>query len=151
MRSDILKKTAIDLLSIPPLIVRGIRRNFIRTTHAHADLDITPQHFEVMKLLMDKGTLHIAEIGDRQQIAKAQMTKLIDKLVEANMVERQTDTTDRRIINIVLTTAGRQTLEEHEAIITGAICETLSCLTDAEIIDLSDSLRKIREILSKLR
>ena len=151
MRSDILERAAIDLLSIPPLIFRGIRRKLIKTTLADIDVNITPHHFEIMRLLMEEGTLHVAEIGDRLQIAKAQMTKLIDRLVDLNIVDRKADTSDRRAISIELTGKGRILIEEHESALMSATRETMSYLTDEELEYLSDSLRNLRDILSKLR
>jgi DNA-binding MarR family transcriptional regulator len=107
MRRDNLERVALDLLSIPPLIFRGIRKKVIKSALAEIDVDITPLHFEIMTLLEEAGTLHVAEIGERLQIARAQMTHLIDKLVDLNIVERNMDIADRRIINITLTDRGR--------------------------------------------
>ena len=116
MRSEILERVALDLLCIPPLTFRGIRRRLIKTTLTEIHVDITPLHFEIIKLLEDEGMLHVAEIGERLQVAKAQMTQLIDKLVALNIVERESDTDDRRTINIRLTKQGRVLLEEHKNI-----------------------------------
>jgi len=151
MRNYILEKVAVDLLSILPLIFRGIRRKLIKTTLADIDVSITPHHFEIIRLLEEEGTLHVAEIGERLQIAKAQMTQLIDKLVDLNIVERKMDIADRRTINITLTGNGRTVLEEHRNRLMSAVQETMSYLTDEELEDLSDSLRKLRDILSKLQ
>jgi len=74
------------------------------------NMDISPVHIGIMKQLDEAGTLHVAEIGERLQIARPQMTHLIDKLVDLEIVERHTDKTDRRMINIVLTDKGRTTL-----------------------------------------
>ena len=150
MRSDILERVTLDLLSIPPLIFRGIRRKLIKTTLAGLDVDITPLHFEIMRALKDSGTLHVAEIGERLQIAKAQLTQLIDKLVDLNIVARETDIADRRTINITLTGQGKIVLEKHNNSLMRAMQENMSRLTDEELEDLSDSLRKLRDILSKL-
>ena len=151
MRSDTLERVTVDLVSIPPLTFRGIRRKLIKTTLADIDMDITPHHFEVMRLLEEEGTLHVSEIGERLQIAKAQMTQLIDKLVDLHIVERRVDTADRRIFNITLTAHGRKVMEEHKNNIVSAVRETMSCLTDKDLEDLSDSLRKLRTILLKLQ
>jgi len=150
MRSNTLDKVVEDLFSIPPLIIRGIRRKLLKTAFANIDVDISPPHFEIMKLLDEAGTLHIAEIGERLHIARPQMTRLIDKLVDLGIAERQTDTTDRRMINIVLTHKGKTTIEEHDSSIRNAIRETLSSLRDEELEDLSASLRKLQGIFSKL-
>jgi DNA-binding MarR family transcriptional regulator len=151
MRSNILKRVAEDLLSIPPLTFRGIRRRLIKTTLADIDVAITPLHFEIIRLLEEEGTIHVAEIGRRLQIAKAQMTQLIDKLVALNVIEKKIDIADRRTTNISLTDQGRIILEGQKTILMNAIRETMSCLTDKELEDLSYSLRKIRDILSKLQ
>ena len=151
MRSDILEKVAVDLLSIPPLIGRGIRRKLIKTTLTSIDVDITPHHFEIIRLLDEEGTLHVAEIGERLQIAKAQMTQLIDKLVDLNIVERETDKADRRTYNITLTDSGRSVFNEHKDRKMSAVRETMSCLTDEELEDLSNTLRRLHDILSRLQ
>ena len=153
MRSDIEEKVAVDLLTIPPLIFRGVRRKLIKTTLADIDEDvsITPHHFEIMRLLEDEGTLHVCEIGERLQIARAQMTSLIDRLTELDMVGKEIDTADRRTFNISLSGRGKNILEEHKNSLIRAVREGISRLTDEELADLSNSLIKLRDILSKLQ
>jgi DNA-binding MarR family transcriptional regulator len=151
MRSDILEKVALDLLCIPALTFRGIRKKLIKTALADMDVDITPLHIEIIRLLEEEGTLHVVKIGEKLQIAKAQMTKLIDKLVDLNLVERKMDTADRRTINISLSAQGRSIIEEHKTRIMNAMQETMAQLSDEDLKDLSGSLRKLQDILSKLQ
>ena len=150
MNDDVRDGIINDILSIPPLIFRSIRRKVFKTALARIGEDISLPHFEIMKTLEETGTLHIAEIGQRLQIPKPQMTHLIDRLVSLEIVVRHTDAADRRIINIALTDKGRTILEEHDRLIKSSVKENLSCLTDAELQELSVSLRKLRDILSKL-
>jgi DNA-binding MarR family transcriptional regulator len=151
MRSDILEKVALDLLSIPPLIFRLIRRKLVMTTLADIDLDIKLLHFEIMRVLKEEGTLHPAKIGERLLIAKAQMTHLIDKLVELGFVKREMDPNDRRTINITLTEEGNQVLDEQDEFIVNAVRENMSSLTDKELESLCSSLRNLRDTLFKLQ
>jgi DNA-binding MarR family transcriptional regulator len=151
MRNDIPGRVAADLLSIPPLIFRIIRRKLIMTTLADIDVDIKLPHIEIMTVLKEEGTLHVCEIGEKLQIAKAQMTHLIDKLVDLNMVSRNVDAADRRTINITLTDKGIAFLEIHENNIINAVREYISCLEDEELEALSHSLRNLRDILLKLQ
>jgi DNA-binding MarR family transcriptional regulator len=150
MRSEILDRVVADLLSVPALIFRGVRRELLKAALDDIGVDISPLHFEIMKLLGEAGTLHTCEIGERLRIARAQMTHLVDKLVDLGIVEREMDTVDRRMTKIVLTGKGEAILKERDSDIRNATKEVLSCLTDEELEDLSDSLRKIRDILSKL-
>ena len=151
MREDILEKVATDLLSIPPLIFREIRGKLIKTTLADIDANITPLHFEIIRLLEKEGKLHVTEIGNRLRIAKAQMTKLTDKLVDLKLVERQTDVTDRRTCMITLSPRGKTVLEKHRASLMNALRETMEQLSDEDLRDLSNTLRKLQDILSKLQ
>ena len=149
MRKDILEKVSMDLLSISPLISRAIRTKITKTTLSEVDMNITPHHFEIVRLLEEEGTLHASEIGERLQIAKAQMTKLIDRLVDMNMVERKMDAVDRRTYNITLTAGAIVVLEEHKRKVMSAVQEIVSSLSDEELENLSLSLRILRDILSK--
>lgn len=151
MNGEIQTQVALDLLSLPPLFFRFLRRKLIKTTLAELDADIKLPHFEILQVLKDAGKLHPAEIGERLEIAKAQMTHLIDKLVELNLVEREADTTDRRTLNIDLTPDGRVLLEEHETCLMNAVRDTMSSLTPEELETLSTSLRNLRDTLFKLQ
>ena len=151
MGSDIPGRVAVDLLSIPPLVFRIIRRKLINTTLADIDMDIRFPHIEIMSVLKEEGTLHPAEIGERLQIAKAQMTHLVDKLVELVLVERNVGAVDRRTINITLTDKGRSFMEQHENIVFNAVGEYISDLEESELETLSTSLRNLRDILFKLQ
>jgi DNA-binding MarR family transcriptional regulator len=151
MRDEILERTAIDLLSISPLIFRGVRRKLLKAALDGMNVDISPLHFEIMRLVNEEGSLKITEIGERLQLARAQMTHLIDRLAEAGMVKRQADRADRRVTNIVLTAKGSAFLEEHGGHIWKATKEFLSDLTDEELADLSASLERLRDILSRLQ
>lgn len=148
---DIVSRTANDLLSVPPLIFRGVRRKLLKTALDSVNIDISPLHSEIMRLVKKDETLHITEIGERLQVARAQMTHLIDRLVKLGMVERRANSTDRRMTNIVLTDKGSAFLEKHVSNIRKATKEFVSGLTDEELADLSASLERLREILSRLQ
>jgi DNA-binding MarR family transcriptional regulator len=151
MRGEILGRVAADLLSVPPLIFRLIRRKLVMTTLADTDGDIKLPHFEIMRLLKEEGTSHPAKIGERLLIAKAQMTYLIDKLVELDFVKREMDEIDRRTINITLTHKGTKVLEKQDNLVFDAVRDNMSSLTDVELEALSDSLRNLRDILFRLQ
>ena len=149
MRNRVCDGLVEDLLSIPPLVQRIIRRKLLRNT-AEIEIDISPPLFHIMFIVGEEGSLHIAEIGERLQIPRPQMTHLIDRLVSLELVERRSDTTDRRTINITLTEKGRKMIEEHDQLFKTCIKENLSCLTAEELQELSVSLRSLGDILSKL-
>jgi len=150
MTKDISEKISEELLSTPPLIFRLIRKKIAKTAINNLDFNITPLQLEIMMVLEEDGTLHVSEIGERLQIARAQMTKLIDKLVCLNLIERQDDLLDRRSINIKLTDQGKLLLKEQKSMITRAANEIISSLSHEDLERLSVSIRNLRDILLKL-
>jgi DNA-binding MarR family transcriptional regulator len=151
MRGEILEKVATDLLSVPPLVFRLIRRKLVMTALTDTDMDIKLMHFEIMKVLKEEGTRHPAEIGERLLVAKAQMTHLIDKLFDLGFVKREIDASDRRTLNITLTEKGNKVIDEQDNLVINAVRDNMAALTDAELEALSNSLRSLRDILFKLQ
>ena len=150
MTDENMSKLAADLLSIPPLVFRIIRKKLIRTTLADLKVDIKYTHFEVLHLLEQEGTLHVARIGEQLEIAKAQMTHLLDHLVDLGFVERQADANDRRTFNIAITAAGRRFIRRHQETIISAALENMSSLEPCELEALCGALRSLRDILNKM-
>ncbi|MCJ7605807.1 MAG: MarR family transcriptional regulator [Dehalococcoidales bacterium] len=150
MRKKILDDVIHDLLSLTPLIRRSIQRKVMKSAFTKIEEDLTLPHLEIMKTLEREGTLHIAEIGDKLQIPKPQMTHLIDRLEALEIAYRQAEVHDRRITNIVLSDKGRRIVEELDLILYEGIAEKLSGLSDEELHEISDSLQKLGDILGKL-
>jgi MarR family 2-MHQ and catechol resistance regulon transcriptional repressor len=128
-----------------------VRRKLTKTTLVDVAEDVKLIHFEILHVLKEEGKLHVAEIGERLQVAKAQMTHLINKLVELDLVERKVDAVDRRILNIDLTGKDKTLLEEHESAMLNAVRDNMSSLTEKELTTLSSSLRNLRDTLLKLQ
>jgi len=148
-KDEFLDKISADLLTVSPLIHRGIRRKLVMTALAGANLPITPLQIEIIRLLSEAGELPITRISEGLNITKAQMTHLIDRLCEMEMVERRTGSSDRRIINIALTQKGKELIRSHDSRLRAAARETLSCLSEEELEKLSESLESIHKILVK--
>lgn len=140
-----------DFLSILPLVRRSINKKVLKSALGQTEAAISIPHFEIMKTLQEDGTRHIAEIGEKLSIPKPQMTHLIDHLVCQGIVERRVVETDRRSINIVLTSKGRRMIKEHDCMVRESINAKLSCLSNEELQELSASLRILYRTLSKIQ
>lgn len=151
MRQEITERVALDLLSVPSLVFRLVRRKVMQTTLVDTNLDIKMLHFEVMRVLKDDGTLHPAKIGEKLLIAKAQMTHVVDKLVEMGFVKREMCPDDRRTINLTITDEGVKVLEEQDTLVINAMKDTMVSLADEKLETLSSSLRNLRDILTQIQ
>jgi DNA-binding MarR family transcriptional regulator len=60
------------------------------------------------------------------------MTRIVDALVAANLVTRETDPADRRMVRIAATEEGRAVLEDGRRRRVAAIADRLSTLAESE-------------------
>ncbi len=141
----------LENLALLPKVHRTAHRDIVKVALEALEEGLTRYHVEIIKVLDDYGTLHVAEIGEILMVAKPQMTRLIDELIVLGMVERQPDTEDRRKINITLTDKGSEAFEIFLTAVRDKLREKLSCLNDDDLEYLSQCLLKLREIGSKLQ
>lgn len=151
MENQRLDRVIESMIQIPPIMHRKLHRELFKVVLQQFGMDIAPHHLMIMKELKESGTLHSSEIGDAISIAKPQMTNSIDKLIGLGMVERETDTGDRRKISIRLTQQGQDTVERLDKIMKELVSDKLSVLSDDELDKLAESFNYIAETFSKLQ
>lgn len=152
MKKDILEKAVANFLSIPPIIHRTLRQKIARSTTGDVfEKIITSIHSEIIWYLDEEGPKNIGEIGDQLMIAKAQMTQLIEKLVELDIVERRPVKGDRRKIEIAFTDTGKTFIKQHKKNVDKWFMDSMSDLTENDLKSLVDALAKVRSILAKLK
>ena len=66
-------------------------------------LGISPSELVVLTLLGDGGPLTAGQLADQTQLTTGAITRVIDRLEQAGLVERRTDPTDRRRVMVVTT------------------------------------------------
>ena len=70
---------------------------------------ITPSQAEVLRLLQQHGTLTLNGLGQLLVCESGtNPSRLVDRVVEAGLVERRTDTADRRYLRLSLTAEGER-------------------------------------------
>ncbi|CAN5251989.1 MarR family winged helix-turn-helix transcriptional regulator [soil metagenome] len=110
---------------------------FFRT----AGNELKPGEFTVLWVIGLNPGLRQGTIARRLRIKPAHMTKLIRRIVDAGLVEREIPPDDRRSVRLSLTRAGRAFVEKHKA--------TLRNSQDAERVALSD--QEYKAIVGLLR
>jgi DNA-binding MarR family transcriptional regulator len=151
MPEDQLIALSEDLLSLPPLIFRIVREKVTDTLIPDSELNITPLQIEILILLEKEKTLHISEIGNRLRIAKAQMTKLVDRLEALNFIERKVSPTDRRVINISISEQARTRIKADQKNLLGSVRQSLQSLSSEDREIISTSLHNLKTILLKVK
>ena len=79
---------------------------------ALADNPLTPSQLFLLRQLWLEEGLPLRDLGVRAQLDATSTTWLVDQLEQAGLVERKRNDTDRRIVRVWLTEAGRQSQAE---------------------------------------
>lgn len=149
MDEKLLDSVTQEMLHLFPLLEGKIIRVGFRSMER--DWNVAPHHFMILKMLNHSGPMPVSEVGGSHDIPKSHMTYLVDRLVEMGLVERQPDTKDRRVVKVSLTVEGEHTLAGCEAVLRENAHQRLSSLTEDDLKQLSESLKKVREIVAKVQ
>lgn len=89
------------------LILRSSRR-----LRAERTGDLTDAQYAVLAALFGLGPLSPGDLAEREGVQPPTMTRTVAALADAGLVERRTNATDRRQVDVVLTDAGRAVVKE---------------------------------------
>lgn len=109
--------------------------------------DLSGEQYNVLRILRgQKGNpLNMQDIQERMLTKNSNTTRLIDKLLLKEMVDRKTCPENRRKIEIKITSKGLNILEELDPIIENHDKVFTKNLTEDELIQLNNLLEKLRE------
>src|SRR5260370_20970254 len=68
--------------------------------------------FGVLEVLYHKGELPVCDVQRRILVESSSTTYVVDKLVKRGLVRRRQSGTDRRVVLLALTTAGRRLIRQ---------------------------------------
>ncbi len=112
--------------------------------------DLSPSSGLVLGMLADAGTpMPPKQIAERLIISRASVTSLLDSLERRRYVRRMPHSTDRRMILIELTDAGRQVAHEFRLIVHRHQKDWLAILDSAEQDLLIDALHRLQLALTE--
>ncbi|MDF2533636.1 MAG: transcriptional regulator [Clostridia bacterium] len=135
-----------SLFTIVPLL----KKDLIKPELDNEGNDLSPTHLHILFLLEDIGVQSMSEIGRNLQINKSNLTPLIQKLIDKQLVERIYEEKDRRYVNIGLTVEGEKRINMQKLRIANHLKEKLSILNSDELQRFSESLIEVKNIMSKL-
>jgi len=127
-----------------------LKKRVVRFNALQAEHGIPLSHVQVLSLLNEVDSLTITEISQKFDIAKPNITPLVDRMIAAGLVDRVRSSTDRRIVNVVILPAGRQKLMEIQASLNANVSEWGTALKSEEFDELAEALQTVSRILSKV-
>jgi DNA-binding MarR family transcriptional regulator len=129
--------------SIGYLVKRAQRLMHDRIEAAFASQGITFQHWVVLMHLRDGLATTTAGLCQEIRHDSGAMTRLIDQLEERGFIERRRQETDRRIVDLALTSAGRKMVESLIPLAVETLNGALAGFTKTDVQQLQGLLRRI--------
>lgn len=104
---------------------------------------LTPPEWRAMAVLAGFQPLSANGICQRTNMDKVRVTRAIARMIEAGLVSRQEDATDRRYVSLRLTTKGAEVYGQILPLVQAREAEILAALSAEEITALDTILRKL--------
>jgi DNA-binding MarR family transcriptional regulator len=128
-----------------------IRKRLLHMDVIQSEHGIPLSHVQVLSMLRDAGALSVSEISGRLGIAKPNITPLVDRLVEARLVDRVRDDNDRRVVNVVILDAGREKLRAIHQTVGEQVQEWAQSVSAADFRELADALSGMTRVLGQVQ
>ena len=103
-----------------------------------------------MRFLKIEGACTMTDLGKMLYVSKPNITILVNKLVEFNMVKRMFDENDRRIIYIELTDIGCTSLEKHTESMKAAFYKSMQKFNIDDLALLKVTLDNMKMLVEKI-
>lgn len=113
-------------------------------------MKVNPSHMYVMAELAFRRQMSMSEIAKSMNMSKQQATQLVDRMIQLELVERQTDEKDRRKINITISETGKEVSRRLQYEMNRRLEERLAVLNLGERQELEQALDTMNHILQKI-
>lgn len=138
-------------LDVAPLqvlsrVTRLARHLDLARRQAFAAHDLETWEFDVLAALRRSGepyALSPGQLGTETLVTSGTMTNRIDRLEQRGLVQRQPDPSDRRGVRVVLTDAGRRTVDDALSDLLAREHALLQALPTVRQAELADLLREL--------
>jgi len=102
--------------------------------------ELTLSQWSALVTVEMHGPMRIGDLADREGVSAPTATRLVASLEEHGLLERQTDSADRRSSYVTVTASGREQLEWARQARTAKLAQRLATLSDADVGRLLDVL-----------
>ena len=118
------------------------------TTRLFKPFDLSPQQYNVLRILRgQKGSsIALMEIENRMLDKSSNVSRLVDKLISKDLVNRSVCSEDRRRIEILITSNGMSILKEIDAILSEMNSKLKELISDDDAKQTNRILDHLREI-----
>jgi len=102
--------------------------------------DLTLSQWSALVTIEMHGPMRIGDLAEREGVSAPTATRLVASLEERGLVQRETDSSDRRSSYVSVTPAGAEQLDWARKVRTAKLAQRLATLADDDIRRLLDVL-----------
>ena len=126
-------------------LVHSAAVRLLRTARAaDVDLDLDGPRASLLSVLVFAGPQPVTRLAELEQVSAPAITKMVSALESAGLARRKRSETDRRVVLVSATPAGKRLLERGRAARVRAIAALLADATEAEL----QTLRAASEVIA---
>ena len=107
-------------------------------------------HLLVLTVLESEGPLSMRKLAEALDVSVASATGIVDRMADRGLVEREQSPTDRRVVLVHATTAGRAVFVDLGAVRREHLERVLARLSDRELASFLAGLRGMRRARAEL-
>lgn len=109
--------------------------------------DLTPTMRAALGTIDRKGPITLGDLAAIEHVAPPTITKVVGRMVDDGLVERITDTDDRRVCRVQLSRAGRRRLEADRSRRRAWLATRIAGLPEADQARLAEALDVIEQLV----
>lgn len=138
------RQCAHQILDVTPILLQAIRHEMrcLRTT------DLTVPQFRTLSYLSHNPGASLSAVAEFIGLTLSSMSILVNALVDRNLVERATDSKDRRRVHLTVTQPGRSMLEKTLQATEAYLAEMVAGLSDSERTIIVEGLEILRPLFA---
>lgn len=131
------QKSAINIIYTYHWVTERINKIF-------DEADITSQQFNILRILRGAGNpLSTLQIRQRMLDKMSDTSRIVDRLVKKGLLKKNICKTDRRLVDVIITTKGKKLLEKID-VYNDQMDGIMMNLTEPEARTLNELLDKLR-------
>lgn len=122
-----------------------------RRLRHQGNVGITPSQLAVLGTLERTGPMTLGQLADAEAVQPPSMTRIVNALADAGLVERQAREADRRSTEVAISRGGQRAVDSIRAHRNTWLLERIDGLTEDERADLWRGIAAIERLLEDSR
>ena len=133
------------LIDLWPLM----RKRLVHINALQAESNKPASHIQLLSMLSHEESLSITQISERFEIAKPNITPMVDRMISEGLVVRTRSERDKRIVSVVICDKGRECLRRIQENARRVLTNWAEDIPDSDIAELYHALQTITRLINR--